>query len=70
MSKKTLKRILAWIGIALLVGMYVLTLISSLFHSPFATQLFYASLYATFVVPVILYVGISAVNYLKKDDSD
>jgi hypothetical protein len=70
MSSKRLKQILAWVGIVILVGMYLLTLVSSLFHTTFATQLFYASLYATFFVPVVLYVGMLVVNYLKRDDDD
>ena len=70
MSNKKLKQILAWIGIAFLVGLYLLTFISSLFHSKFATQLFYASLYATFFVPVVLYGCMMIIKYLKGDDSD
>ena len=70
MSSKKLKQVLAWIGIVLLVGLYVLTFISSLFHSKFATELFYASLYATFIVPVVLYGCMMIIKYLKGDDSD
>ena len=49
------KRILAIIGIVILVGMYVTTLIASIIQTEFAQSLFFASLYCTFIVPVVIY---------------
>lgn len=49
------KRILAWIGIVLLGGMYLLDLILALIGSPDARQWLIASLVCTAVVPVLLY---------------
>ena len=49
------KRILAGILAALLIGMYVLTLIFGLMQNPRTTSLLMASIAATILVPVILY---------------
>ncbi|MDO4521652.1 MAG: hypothetical protein Q4B57_00750 [Eubacteriales bacterium] len=53
---KKRKRILAWISIVLLVGLYLLTLIFALLDTPLAYNLFKLSLGATVVIPVLLYV--------------
>ena len=50
-----MKRILAWIGIILLVLLYLTTLIASLINSPFSRSLFYASVAMTIILPVLLY---------------
>lgn len=52
---KKLKRVAAWIGIVLLVGMYVVSLISALCKSESAHSLFITSLYCSIVVPVVIY---------------
>lgn len=49
------KRILAIIGIVILVGLYVTTLIASIIQTEFAQSLFFASLYCTFIVPIVIY---------------
>ena len=55
-SKWTLKRIIAILAIALLVGLYVLTLIAALFSAPGKGGLFRLSLIMTIVVPVLAYL--------------
>lgn len=61
----TLKQILAWIAIVLLVGMYVLTLVFSMIDSPLAQQMFHASLYCTVFIPVIAWVFLMTVRLVK-----
>lgn len=51
------KRILALIGVILLLGMYASTLVFALIKSPHSAVLFKASIYCTIVVPVIIYMG-------------
>ena len=52
---KNMKRLLAIIGVGLLVGMYVLTFILSLTDHSKTSSMLMASLYATVVIPVLLY---------------
>lgn len=63
--KKT-KRILALVGAILLVSIYVLTLVGAVTHSKYSDALFKASLYSTFVVPVMLYGYILVYRLVKK----
>lgn len=52
---KKIKRIAAILGVALLVGMYVLTLISGILSTPETGSLFKACIYCTITVPCLLY---------------
>lgn len=65
-----LRRILATVGIFLLLGLYVTTLICAIIQTPFAYRLFQASLYGTFVIPVILYAFMIAIKMSGKDKKD
>lgn len=51
-----LKRVLAIIGVVLLVGMYVTTFIFAITDNPNTMNLFWASLFLTAVVPAMIYV--------------
>lgn len=51
-----MRRILAWIGIILLLAMYVVTFVAAIFSSPSTNGLFLASLTMTFVIPAAIYV--------------
>lgn len=53
---KKIKRVLAIIGVVLIVCMYLVSFVSSLANWEFAHGLFLASLYCTFVIPVIIYI--------------
>jgi hypothetical protein len=67
---KHMKRILAIIGIVILVGLYIATLISAIFTSPASTGLFRASVFCTVAVPVMLYAYMLVYKLLKnKNDS-
>lgn len=50
------RRVGAWVGIILLVSMYLVTLLSAIFAPESSKGLFLASLFCTFVVPVWIYV--------------
>lgn len=69
-NKVTLKQILAWAAIILLAAMYVITFICSLINSPFATQMFQASLFCTFFIPVMVWVFILTIKLVKKDTEE
>lgn len=67
------KRILAWIGILVLVGLYLTTFIASIIQSEFSANLFMASLYCTFIVPIMMYSYMLVYKVVKKKnpkDSD
>ena len=56
-SKYTKKqRILAIIGIVLLVGLYIAALIASFFKSPTAQGFLYSALFCTFFIPIVIYL--------------
>ena len=55
---KKIKRMLAFTGIILLLGLYAATLITSFMASPAAHALFIASLVCTGFIPVAIYIFI------------
>ncbi|HIS31065.1 MAG TPA: hypothetical protein IAB44_05870 [Candidatus Limivivens intestinipullorum] len=64
------KRILAWAGILLLAGMYLLTLVFALIDSEWAGMLFRGCVACTILVPVILYAYILVYRMLKKKKNE
>ena len=52
---KNLKRLLALIGVILLAGMYILTLIFALTDNSAAGNMLMASLFGTVIIPVLIY---------------
>ena len=61
------RRIGAWIGIVLLLGIYLVTLISAIMQKEGTGGLFLASLFCTFVVPVWVFVLQAIYNRTHKD---
>lgn len=53
---RKVKRIFAIIGVVILVGMYAVTLLSAIFATPATKDFFKASLLATLVIPILIYV--------------
>ena len=53
---KKLKRILAMLGVVLLVGLYLATAVSAVLVTPATKDLFLTSLVATVIIPILLYV--------------
>lgn len=62
---KKIKRILALLGVVLLVGMYGSTLFFALSGSPNADGCFKAALACTILVPVLLYAYTLIYKYLR-----
>ncbi len=58
-KKVTFKQIFAAIGLLLLVGMYVVSIVLACFAKPGAEGMFMASLVATVIVPIVLYIFIA-----------
>jgi len=71
MNRKT-KRILALIGVALLVVLYVATFILSLLDSANAMNLFKAAFYSTIIIPILLYAYVLVYKRIKnnKDETE
>lgn len=67
---KKAKQILAIIGVILLVGLYVSTLVCALFGDDNFMDLLMASVYATFVIPVLIWAYTFFYKLIKKDDSE
>lgn len=65
-----LKRILALGGVVVLVGLYLLTFISSFIVTEYQASLFQASIYATIIIPIFLYGYMLIYRVLKKNSSN
>lgn len=50
------KQVVAVVGIVLLVLMYLMTLIAALFGDPSSDRLFWTCLYATMVIPLLIWI--------------
>ena len=59
---KKLKQLLALLVVILLLGLYALTLVFALMKSPAAQDLLLASLYATVILPVLIYAILLVYN--------
>ena len=64
------KRILAWIGIILLVSMYLVTLVLALSGSEHALKFVIASVGMTIVVPVLIYAMQMAYQIVSAGKND
>ncbi len=67
---KKIKRIAAMVGVILLVGMYVATLVLALSSSPQAQNLLMASIVCTVVVPVLIYAMELVARVLGPSDKE
>lgn len=67
---KNLKKIGCIIVAIILVGLYLLTLISGIFYKQGFQNIFNAALYSTFILPVLLYVMIWMYKILNKKDTE
>lgn len=61
-----MKRILALIGVILLVALYITTLVCAIINSPASVQLFKASVAMTIIVPVLIF-GYKLIAKVLKD---
>ncbi len=68
---KKIKQILSILGVILLLGLYLSTLLCALFAQENVMQLVTASLYATVVIPTLLWLySFLYRRFRKKDDDD
>lgn len=67
---KKVKRLLAIIGILLLVSMYILTLVLALTDDPNTMNAFRASIYCTVLVPVLIWAYTFIYKLLKNNYGD
>lgn len=58
-KKVTFKQIVAAVGLLLLVGMYVVSIVFACLAKPGAEGMFMASLVATVIIPIVLYIFIA-----------
>ena len=65
-NKHKIKRVLALIGVILLVALYLVTLILAFINTPEARLLFRGCIIACIGVPVVLYAYKLIYQYLKK----
>lgn len=66
MKDNKCKRILALIGVMLLVGMYLLTLVFAFIDPTEGKNWLKASIVCTIFIPVFIYACIMLARYLKK----
>ena len=65
---KKARQILAILGVVLLVGMYVATLVCALSGSENFMSMLMASIYASIVIPVLIWALTFVYKLVKKDD--
>ncbi len=65
---KKIKRLLAIIGAILLIALYIITLICAITDSSNTMQMFSASVFATFVIPVLIWAYSFIYRILKNHD--
>ena len=64
-----IRQILAIIGIIILVGMYVATIICALSANENFMSMLFASIYASMVIPVLIWACTFILKLIKKDDT-
>lgn len=67
---KKIKQILAMIGIILLVSLYVVTVVLALTDDPHTMNAFRASVYCTFLIPVLIWAYSFIYQLLKNDHAN
>lgn len=65
-----IKRVLAIIGVLILIGLYGTTLVSAVLVTPATKKFFEASLLATVMIPILLYVYVWLYHLIKGDDEE
>lgn len=65
---KRMKRILAIIGIVIILGLYIITFLSAIFVKQVTGTLFLSCLVVTVMVPVILYLALWLYQLFHRED--
>ena len=66
-KKVTFKQIFAAIGLLLLLGMYVVSIVFACLAKPGAEGMFMASVVATVIIPIVLYIFIALDKWVKQN---
>jgi len=66
-KKVTFKQILAVIGLLLLIGMYAVSIVLACFAKPGAGDMFMASLVATVIIPIVLYIFLALDKWARQN---
>ncbi len=66
---KIVMRILAWTGIFVLVGLYVMALVAAISKNPASSKVFISAIYSTFIIPVFIYVMKLVYNFTHRNDA-
>ena len=69
MKKDRIKRILALVGVVILVLLYVLTLVTALLDVPNWRRFFLASIGLTIAIPILLWINIYLYDRWSKRDN-
>lgn len=64
------KRILAYVSLLILLGMYLIALISAFMKSPESNNWLMAAIFSTVIIPVILYASQLVIRVVKRDHKD
>ncbi len=65
---KLIKRILALMGVVLIISVIVITFISAFFTTEKSNQLFLAGLFSAFTIPVMIYAYLLIYKLVHKKD--
>lgn len=65
-----MKRVLAIGGIVLLLSLYLITFISAFMSTEYSQSLFLACIYATFVIPIMIYAYMLIYRVIKNKRED
>ncbi len=70
-KQQKVKRILAWIGVIILAGMYLLTFLLAIFDMSASATMFRVAFGCTFAVPIMLYAYMLVYKWThKKNDPE
>lgn len=64
--KKT-RRVLAWIGLAVILAMYVISFVCAILATPNRKELFVASAFCTIAVPIFIYIILMFLRLNKRN---
>ncbi|MBR1743190.1 MAG: hypothetical protein IJ733_15240 [Lachnospiraceae bacterium] len=70
MNRKKLKRILAWIAVVILVGLYITTVVMAILVTPNTVHMFRTSVMATIMVPIMMYVVLFLYRLIHPEDTE
>ncbi|MBR6697029.1 MAG: hypothetical protein IKL73_02030 [Lachnospiraceae bacterium] len=65
-----LKRILAIVGVVILVALYLSTIVFAIIDSDYSKGLFMASIYASVIIPVMIYIYTVIYKVAKKNEAE